>query len=109
MNFRVPFSFRLCVCFLFVAALSVTAWADAPHERTQFGHDIVIGPNEEVSEVTCFGCSVRIRGHVTSDVTVFAGSLLIEDQGQVGGDSTVFGGSLRLDKAVKVGGDVTVF
>ena len=89
--------------------LSSTAWADGPHERTQFGHDINIGPNEESGELTCFGCSVRVRGRVSGDVTVFAGSIVVEDQGQIGGDTVVFGGGVRLDKNVKVGGDVTVF
>ena len=97
------------VVFVVCFGLSSAAWAESPHERTQFGHDINIGPNEESGELTCFGCSVRVRGHVSGDVTVFAGSILVEDQGQIGGDTVVFGGSLRLDKNVKLGGDVTVF
>lgn len=98
-------SIVLVVCF----GLSFTAWADGPHERTQFGHDINIGPNEESGELTCFGCSVRVRRRVSGDVTVFAGSIVVEDQGQIAGDTVVFGGGVRLDKNVKVGGDVTVF
>jgi hypothetical protein len=93
----------------FCAAFSSVAFADGSHGRTQFGHDIVVAPDEEVGDVTCFGCSVRVRGHVTSDVTVFAGSLIIEDQGQVNGDATVFAGGIRLDKESKVSGDITVF
>lgn len=78
-------------------------------ERTQVGHNITVGPDEEVSEVTCFGCSVRIRGTVTGDVTTFGGSILLEDSADVGGDITTFGGSVRLDGAVNVGGDLTTF
>jgi hypothetical protein len=101
---------RLASVFLLVCfGLPSAAWADGPHERTQFGHDINIGPNEESGELTCFGCSVRVRGRVSSDVTVFAGSVVVEDQGQIGGDTAVFGGGVRLDKNVKLGGDVTVF
>jgi len=88
---------------------STCAFADNNHDRTQVGHNISIGPDEEVSEATCFGCSIRVRGHVAGDVTTFGGSLLIEEQGEVDGDATTFGGDMRLDKAVRVGGDVTVF
>ena len=100
---------RLSLWLFLVVALPTIALADKALEHTSFGHDITVGPNEEVVEVTCFGCSVRVRGHVASDVTVFGGSILIEDQGQIGGDAVVFGGGMRLDRAAKVGGDVTVF
>jgi hypothetical protein len=100
---------RLFTCLLFIAAFSCAVFADNAHDRTQVGHDIYVGPNEEIGEVTCFGCSVRVRGHVTGDVTVFGGNVVIEEQGEVGGDATVFAGSLRLDQKVTVDGDVTVF
>lgn len=94
---------------LLVIAISTAAFADGSHDRTQFGHDVSIGPGEEATEVTCFGCSVRVRGHVTGDVTTFGGSVMVEDDGQLGGDLTTFGGDIRLDKGVKVAGDVTLF
>lgn len=75
---------------------------------TQVRRDITIGAGEEVSEATCFGCSVRVRGHVGGDVTTFGGSIIVEDQGQIDGDVTSFGGEIRLDQQVKVSGDVTV-
>src|SRR5215469_3120900 len=95
--------------FALVIAFSTAAFADGPHERTQFGRDIVVGPNEEVSDATCFGCSVRIRGHVTGDVTTFLGGVVLEDQGEIAGDTTTFGGNIRLSRGVKINGDVTVF
>ena len=98
----------LSVC-VFVAGLSSATFGEGPHERTQFGHDVIVGPDEEVSEVTCFGGSVRVRGHVAGDVTAFGGSVIIEEDGSVGGDATVFGGGVRLEKTAKVGGDVTIF
>ncbi len=73
-------------------------FADGDRDRTQFGHRITIGPGEEVSDVTCFGCSVHVRGHVAGDVTTFGGSVVVEDQGQIDGDLTTFDGDLRLDK-----------
>jgi len=92
---------------IFFVALSTAAFAN--HDRTQVGHTISVGPDEEVSDATCFGCSIRVRGRVTGDVTAFGGSIVIEDQGQVNGDATVFGGDIRIDKAAKIARDVTVF
>jgi hypothetical protein len=97
-----PVLLVLCICIPASAQ-------DAPHDRTHFGSDISVGPNEQVGDVTCFFCSVRVRGHVDSDVTVFGGSILIEDEGEVGGDVTDFGRGVRLEKDVKVAGDVTTF
>ncbi len=100
---------RVSVCLLLLTAMSDVASAAASHERTQFGHDVTVGPGEEVSEVTCFGCSVLIRGHVAGDVTTFGGHVIIEDEGAVNGDTTTFGGDVRLDRTAKIGGDLTVF
>jgi hypothetical protein len=106
-------TFRLAslafVCFVFAGALSSAAFADDSHDRTQFGHNISIAPGEEAADVTCFACSVRVRGHVAGDVTTFGGSVVVEDDGQIAGDTTSFGGDVRLDKGVKVAGGVTVF
>jgi hypothetical protein len=96
------------VCF-FVASISAAAFADGSHDRTQFGHDVTVASGEVVNEVTCFGCSVRIRGHVSTDVTTFGGSVIVEENGSVGTDITTFGGNLRLEKGVRIGHDVTIF
>jgi hypothetical protein len=95
----------LIVCCL---TLSAAAFATAKPERTQIGHNISVGANEEVGEVTCVGCSIRIRGRVSGDATTVGGTIFIEDQGQVAGDVTAVAGDARLDKEVKVAGDVTV-
>ena len=99
---------QLVIAVVFVA-LSATCFADSPHDRTQFGHDITIGPGEEATDVTCFGCSVRVRGKVLTDVTTFGGGVIVEEGGQVGTDLTAFGGNVRLDKDTKVSGGVTIF
>ena len=109
MSSDVRLALRIFACLLFLGALSSTAFADGASDRTQFGHNIVIGPGEEASDVTCFGCSVRVRGRVTTDVTTFGGSIVVEDDGQIGGDATSFGGDVRLEKEVKVQGDVAAF
>ena len=102
------FLLRLALPVL-VITLSTAALAIDSTDRTQFGRDIVVGPNDEVSEATCFGCSVRVRGHVTGDVTAFGGSVVVEDQGEIAGDATTFGGGIRLSRGVKINGDVAVF
>lgn len=109
MGFRIRLFLRLSACAFFLALLATAAFADGSHERTQFGNDINIGPGDRISEATCFGCSVRVRGHVDGDVTAFGGSVVLEDKADVGGDTTSFAGSVRLDSGAKVGGDVTVF
>jgi len=103
------FAGLLSACLLLSATLCMATAGKSLHDRTQFGRNISIGPGEEVNEVTCFACSIHVRGHVASDATAFGGSIVIEDQGQVDGDATAFGGNARLDKGTKVGGDVTLF
>ncbi len=88
--------------------MCAAAFADGSHDRTQFGHEITVGPNEKATEVTCFGCSVHVRGHVEGDVTTFGGSVVVEEDGEIGGDITTFGGDLRLESGAVVR-DVTVF
>ena len=96
-------------CVVLLLFLSGAAFANDNPSYTQFGHNISIGPNEQVGELTCFGCSIRVRGQVAGDVTAFGGNIVIEDQAQVAGDVTAFGGDLRLDGGVKIAGGATVF
>src|SRR5579863_1287573 len=93
---RVPFY------LLLLTLLSAAAFAGGSRDRTQFGRDIVIGPGENASDATCFGCSVRVRGRVQGDATVFGGSIVVEDQGEISGDITNFGGNVRLERGAKV-------
>ena len=108
MRIRLGLFASISVC-VFIAGLSSATFGEASRERTQFGHDVIVGPNEEVSEINCFGGSVRVRGHVAGEVTVFGGNVVIEEDGSVGGDATVFGGGVRLEKTAKLGGDLTIF
>jgi len=100
---------RLFSVFVVTAlAFSVPAFAEGSHDRTQFGHDVTVGADEEVTEVTCFGCSVKVQGNVSGDVTKFGGTIVVEEGGEISGDSTSFGGDVRLDSGAKVQ-SVTVF
>jgi hypothetical protein len=107
MRSHVPGLRLISAGLFFFVALTSSAFAD--HDRTQVGHTISVGPDEEVGDATCFGCSIRVRGRVAGDVTAFGGSIVVEDQGQVGGDATAFGGDIRVDKEAKIARDVTVF
>lgn len=89
--------------------LTGAALAENKSAYTQFGRNIVIQANQQVGELTCFGCSVRVRGQVAGDITTFGGNVVLEDTAQVAGEVTVFGGDLRLDHGVNVAGEVTVF
>ena len=99
---------RWLMWFSLGSVLAASAVAQGSHERTQFGHDITVSAEESASEVTCFGCSVRIRGHVDGDVTTFGGSVVVERDGTVGGDLTTFAGDVRLDGGAKAK-DIAVF
>jgi hypothetical protein len=101
--------FQLILVTLLVCASCAYALAAPGHERTQWGSNISVGQGEETGELTCFGCSIRVRGHVAGDIAVFGGSLVIEDGGVVDGDVAVFAGGMRLESSVKIGGDVAVF
>src|ERR1700686_3719326 len=94
---------------LFSMAFSAAAFAKDNPSYTQLGHNINIGPNDQVGDLTCFGCSIRIRGEVAGDVTTFGGSVTVEDQAQVAGDVSIFGGDARFDQGVRVAGGVSVF
>lgn len=81
--------------------------AAANPDRVQFGHDIRIEGNDRVADVTCIGCSVHVRGHVSGDVTAIAGSISAEQGASIAGDVTTVGGSARIENGAQVGGDVT--
>lgn len=98
----------LAMALILIFILAAPATAKDNPEYTQIGHDITVGPNQEVGEVTCIGCSIRIRGKVAGEVTTVGGSILIEDQAEVAGEVTAVAGNIRLDRDAKVSGDVTV-
>jgi cytoskeletal protein CcmA (bactofilin family) len=106
---RSSLAFRILAGIVLLGAVSSGSFGVDSHDRTEWGHNITISAGDEATELTCFGCSVRIRGHVAGDVTVFGGNIILEDKGEMGGDATAFLGEVRLEKEVRVGGDVTAF
>jgi cytoskeletal protein CcmA (bactofilin family) len=93
--------------FLILIFTAAAGTKDNP-EYTQIGHDIIVGPNQEVGEVTCIACSIRIRGKVAGEVTTVGGSIFIDDQAEVSGEVTAVAGNIRLERNTKVAGGVTV-
>src|SRR5215471_14075574 len=77
---------------LLVLVAPTLALSGDTHEYTQFGHSIYIGPDQKTGDVTCFLCSVRVRGQVGGEITTFGGNVTLEDSASVGGDVTAFGG-----------------
>jgi hypothetical protein len=101
-------SSRLFLYLICTAGLCASALAQGSHDRTQFGHEIVVEQGEKATDVTCFSCSVRVRGRVSGDLTTFGGTVVIEQDGEVMGDTTVFAGDLHLESGARVR-EVTVF
>jgi hypothetical protein len=101
-------SLRFAALALVCLNLSSGARASDAPSYTQTGRNIEIAPNQQVGDLTCFACSIRVRGEVAGDVTAIGGSIVLEDQAQVAGDVTAIGGDMRLDQGVQVSGDATV-
>jgi len=87
--------------------IPVSLLASSDPDRVQFGHDIRIGSNDKVGDVTCIGCSVHVSGQVSGDVTTIAGSIFLEQGASIAGDVTVVGGNAHAESATQVAGDLT--
>jgi hypothetical protein len=97
--------------FVVLAALLVCspAFAKGGSDITQFGHDIRISEDQKAGEVTCFACSVYVRGQVSGDITTFGGSVVLDPGTMVAGEITSFWGDVRAAEDTKIAGDVSVF
>lgn len=75
--------------------------------------NVVVEEGETVDSVDAVAGTVVVRGTVTGDVEVFAGSVQVAPTGDVGGDVDATAGSIRIDGTVDgtvraVGGSVDV-
>jgi len=100
-----PGLFVLLVALVLLAS-PLTFARDTP-EYTQFGHEINVGPGQKTGDLTCFACSIHVRGDVAGDVTTFLGSVVLEGNASVAGDVTTFGGVVRVGYGTKISGDLT--
>lgn len=99
---------RLCLLTLSLAFAAPAALAKNGTEITQFGHDIRIAEDQQANEITCFNCSVYVRGQVAGDVTTFHGNVVLEGNGMISGDIATFLGDIRMDDGTQIAGDVAV-
>jgi len=88
------------------ALLPSLAAAARSNDRVQIGRSIVVLPGENVGDVVCIACSIRVRGQTAGDAVAVAGSITLEEGAQIAGDSVAVAGSVRLENDTKVGGDV---
>ena len=99
-----PTRFMLAlVVLLFSAAL----FAASSPDRTQFGSDIRVQAGEKTADVTCFNCSIYIRGQVAGDVTAIHGNVVLASGAEVAGDVTAVWGNVRTESGTQIAGDVT--
>jgi hypothetical protein len=98
----------LSVALLLTILAPLPAFAKGSNERSSVGSDITINEGENVGDVACVFCSVRVHGDVTGDVAVVFGSLTVDSGHKISGDVAVVGGDLNLAEGAEVGGDVSV-
>lgn len=87
------------VCF----GLGAIALAQQPGDEVGYGRTITVPAGETHGDITCFDCTVYVRGTVAGDVAVFGGQAVIE--GTITGDVAVFWGDIRLGDGAHIGGD----
>ncbi len=93
---------------ILMLALATTALAQqADPDRVEFGRNITVQAGETSGDISCFNCSVYVRGKVNGDIAVFGGRVVVE--GSVKSDIAVFWGTVRLEDGAQAGGDVAVF
>jgi hypothetical protein len=95
-----------CMVSMFLVPATMLVAETGP-DRFQMNHDIHIQADEKVGDVTCVGCSVYVRGHVSGDVTAVDGSVIAEPAASIAGDVTAVGGNVRVESGSQVAGDLT--
>jgi hypothetical protein len=79
-------------------------------DRVMIGDNIYVGPNEDIGEAVCIGCSIHIEGKVEKAVAI-GGSVRIA--GEVEHEAVAVGGSIDVagkvgQEAVAVGGSLDI-
>jgi len=99
---------RILFVVLATLLISSQAFAKSSSDYTQFGHDIRITEDQKAAEITCFACSVYVRGQVSGDITTFGGNIVLDQGAMVAGELTAFGGDVRAGDDTKIAGDLTI-
>jgi len=91
-----------------IALLALSSLAAARSEdRFQMNRTLQIEATDHAGDVTCFHCSVYVRGEVRGDVTTIGGSVIVQDGGVVRGDVSSIAGDVRLSAKANIAGDVS--
>jgi hypothetical protein len=93
----------LLLAMLFVVGLPPALHARSNGDRVQIGRSIVVEENEEVGDVVCIGCSIRMMG-TCGDIVAVGGRVMID--GTVKGDVVTVGGGAHLGENAAVEGDI---
>lgn len=96
----------LAIFMLAAAAMPASARSGKSgtgNDRVQFGSSINVTEDENVGDVVCIGCSIRMAG-TSGDVVAIGGKIDVE--GHTRGDIVAIGGGVRLAEGAQVGGDV---
>jgi len=96
------------LAFLLTFAIPGAAFAQqGDQDRVEFGRNITVEAGQTSGDISCFNCSVYVRGTVNGDIAVFGGRVVVE--GKVKSDIAVFWGTVRLEDGAQAGGDVAAF
>jgi hypothetical protein len=109
-------AFALPLLFLLTVLLPAALRADS--DRVMVGEDIYVAEGEELENVVCFGCSIRVEGKA-HDAVAFGGSIEVTGEvndavsfaggldvrGKVNGDAVVLFGSTRVRDGGRIDGD----
>lgn len=114
--------FILLAIFLAATVLPAAARSGSQNDRVQFGSSINVSENEEVGDLVCIGCSIRVagtcgdivaiggrvelEGHAKGDVVAVGGGVRLGESAQVAGDVVTIGGQLSRGQGSEVGGDI---
>ncbi|MFZ0707844.1 MAG: hypothetical protein WAM71_19755 [Candidatus Korobacteraceae bacterium] len=115
--------FILFATFILAASvLPASARSGSGNDRVQFGSSINVSEDEQVGDLVCIGCSIRmagtcgdvvaiggridLEGHAKGDVVAVGGGVRLSDNAQVGGDVVTIGGALARGPGSEVGGEI---
>lgn len=93
-------AFAVLMALLIMATLFAGV---ASAQETRSGDTVVVGPDEEVGDLTAFAGTVVIEGTVDGDLRAFGGNVVID--GEVTGDVDAFVGNVRVTG--EVGGEMS--
>jgi hypothetical protein len=96
----------IAAILVLLPSMAAGARAARSNDRVQIGRSIVVEPGENVGDVVCIVCSIRVRGQTAGDAVAIGGSISLEDGAQIAGDTVAMAGSVHLESNTKVGGDV---